>query len=97
MIWRLSTSVKKTLVKMIQDLGNNLEAKIDKIQETMSKIIGYLRIKQAEIQNTITEIYSLEATNSRMQEAEEQISEMEDRLAEISDAEQKRKKKIEKK
>ena len=59
--------MKKTLVKMIQDIGNNLEAKIDKIQETMSKIIGYLRIKQAEIQNTITEIYSLEATNSRLQ------------------------------
>ena len=41
---------------MIQDLGNKLEANIDKLQETLSKEIQDLRIKQAEIQNTITEI-----------------------------------------
>ena len=40
------------------------------------------------MQNTITEIKkSLEATNSRIQEAEEQISEVEDRLVEIMDVE----------
>ena len=44
------------IVKMIQDLGNKLEVKIDKLQETMSKEIEDLRIKQAEMQNTITEI-----------------------------------------
>ena len=45
----------------------------------------------------ITEIKnSLEATNSRIQEAEEQISEVEDRLVEMADAEQKREKKTEK-
>ena len=50
------------------------------------------------MQNTITEIKnSREATNSRIQEAEEQISEVEDRLVEIMDAEQKREKKIENK
>ena len=54
------------IVKMIQDLGNKLEAKIDKLQETLSKAIEDLRIKQAEMQNTITEIKnSLDATNSR--------------------------------
>ena len=37
---------------MIQDLGNKLEAKIDKLQETLNKEI---KIKQAEIQNTITQ------------------------------------------
>ena len=42
------------------------------------------------MQNTITEIKnSLEAANSRIQEAEEQRSEMEDRLVEITDVEQK--------
>ena len=45
------------------------------------------------MQNTITEIkHSPEAANSRIQEAEEQISEVEDRLVEIMDAEQKREK-----
>ena len=59
------------IVKMIQDIGNKLEAKIDKLQETLSLEIQDLRIKQAELQNKITEIKnSLEATNSRIQEAE---------------------------
>ena len=48
------------------------------------------------MQSTITEINSLEATNSRTQQAEEWIHEVEDRLVEITDVEQKRKK-IEKK
>ena len=47
------------------------------------------------MQNTITEIKnSLEATNSRIQEAEERKSEVEDRLVEIMDAEQKREKRL---
>ena len=41
----------KMIVKMMQDLGNKLEAKIDKLQETPSKEIEDLRNKQAEIQN----------------------------------------------
>ena len=45
------------------------------------------------MQNTITKIKnSLEAVNSRIQEAEELISKVEDRLLEITDVEQKRKK-----
>ena len=44
------------IVKMIQDLANNMEANIHKLQETVSKEIQDLRIKEAEIQNTITEI-----------------------------------------
>ena len=60
-----------------------------------SKEIEDVRIKQAEMQNTITEIKnSLEAANSRIQEAEERISEVEDRLEEITDAEQKREKRL---
>ena len=31
--------IRLMLVKMIQDLGNELEAKIDKLQETLSKEI----------------------------------------------------------
>ena len=47
------------------------------------------------MQNTITEIKnSLEAANSRIQEAQEPISEVEDRLVEIMGAEQKREKRL---
>ena len=38
---------------MIQDLGNELEAKTDKLQETLNKEIEDMKVKQAEIQNTI--------------------------------------------
>ena len=38
-----------TIVKMIKDFGNKLEAKIDKLQETMNKEIKDLKIKQADI------------------------------------------------
>ena len=36
------------IVKMIQDLGNKLEPKTDKLQETLSEEIEELRVKQAE-------------------------------------------------
>ena len=50
------------------------------------------------MQNTVTEIKnSLEAANSRIQEAEGQIREVEDRLVESKIAEQKREPKVEKK
>ena len=58
--------MKKTrlmIVKMILYLGNNLEAKTDKLQETLNKEIKDIEIKQAEMQNTITEINSLEQIN----------------------------------
>ena len=62
---------------------------------TLSKEIQDIKLKQEEVQNTITEIKnSLEAANSRIQEAEERISEVEDRLVEITDAEQKREKRL---
>ena len=57
----------RLMIVKIQDLENKLEAKIDKLQETLSKE-NRIKIKQAEMQNTITEIKnSLEGTNSRIQ------------------------------
>ena len=43
--------MKKTLmtVKIIQDFGNKLEAKTDKLQETLNKEIENLKIKQSEM------------------------------------------------
>ena len=60
------------MLKMMQDIGNKLEAKVDNLQETLSKEIQEIKLKQEDMQNTITEIKnSLEAANSRIQEAEE--------------------------
>ena len=79
----------------MQDIGNKLEAKMNNLQETLSKEIQDIKPKQEEMRNTVTEIKnSLEAANSRIQEAEERISGVEDRLEEITDAEQKREKRL---
>lgn len=83
------------IIKMMQDIGNKLEAKMDNLQETLSKEIQNIKLKQEEMQNRITEIKnSLEAANSRIQEAEERISEVENRLVEIIDGEQNREKRL---
>ena len=39
-------------VKMIQDIGNKLEARTNKLQETLSKEIQNLKLIQAEMQST---------------------------------------------
>ena len=81
------------MLKIMQDIGNKLEAKM----ETLTKEIQDIKLKQEETQNTITEIKNLlEAANSSIQEAEEQTSEVEDRCVEITDAEQKREKRLKK-
>ena len=41
---------------MIQDSGNKLEAKTDDLQQTLCKEIQYLKLKQEEMQNAVTEI-----------------------------------------
>ena len=67
---------------------------MDNLQETLTKEIQDIKLKQEEMQNTITEIKnSLEADNSRIQEAEERISEVEDRLVEITDFQNRKEKK----
>ena len=63
------------IVKMIQNLGNRME----KIQETFNKDLEELKSKQTVMNNTINYIKnSLEGINSRITEAEEQISDLED-------------------
>mgnify|MGYP001342117380 CR=1 FL=1 len=69
-----------------------MEAKIDKLQEILNREIEDLKIKQGEMPNTITEIKnSLDRTNCQVQEEEEQINKVEDRLVEIADMEQNKK------
>ena len=83
------------MLKMMQGIGNKLGAKMDNLQETLTKEIQDIKLKQEEMQNTVTEIKnSLEAANSRIQEAEERISEVQDTLVEITDAEQRRERRL---
>ena len=72
---------------MIQDLRIRMEAKIEKMQEMFNKDLDELKNKQTEI-NTITEMKTtLEGINSRITEAEEWISDLEDRMVEFTAAE----------
>ena len=91
------------IVKMIQDLGKRMEAKIEEMQEMFSKgleelknkHLEELKYKQTEMNNTITEMRNtLEGLNSRITEAEEQISDLEDRLVEFTAAEQNKEKRM---
>ena len=53
------------MLKMLQDIGNKLEAKMDNLQETLSKEIEDIKLKQEEMKNTITEIKnSLKGSNT---------------------------------
>ena len=72
-------------VKMIQNLENRME----KMQESTNKDLEELKNKYTQMDNTITEIKNtLEGTHSRITEPEEWISELENRMAEITAKEQ---------
>ena len=60
------------IVKMIQDLGKRMEAKIEKMQEMFNKDLEEWKNKQTMMNNTINEVKNtLEGINSRITEAEE--------------------------
>ena len=64
------------ILKVIQNLGNRME----KIQETFNKDLEELKSKNTMMNNTTNEIKnSLDGINSRITEAEEQISDLEDK------------------
>ena len=73
------------IVKMIK----NLENKMEKMQESINEDIKELMNKHTETNSTIYEILNtLEGINRRISEAEEQISELEDKMVEIASEEQ---------
>ena len=79
------------IVKMIQNLRNTME----KIQETFNKDLEELKSKQTMVNNTINEIkISLEGTNSRITEAEEWISDLEDKTVEITTPQENKEKRM---
>ena len=70
------------IVKIIR----NLEDKMEKMQELINKDLEELKNKHTN--NTITKIKNiLEGTSSRKSEAEERISELEDKMVEITSEE----------
>ena len=79
------------IVKMIQNLGNRIE----KMQETFNKDLEELKRNQAMVNNTINEFKNtLEGFNSRITEAEERRSDLEDKIVEITTAEQNKAKRM---
>ena len=79
------------IVKMIQNLGNRM----DKMQQTFNKDLEELKMKQIMMNHTINEIKNtLDGINSRITEAEEQISYLEDKIVEITTAEQNKEKRM---
>ena len=72
------------IVKMIKNLENRME----KMQESINKDLEELKNKHTETNNTMTEIKNtLEGINNRISEAE-RISELEDKMVEITSEEQ---------
>ena len=64
------------------------------MQEMFNKDLEEIKKNQSIMNNAITEIKSpLEGTISRITEAEERMSDMEDRMVEINEAERKKEKK----
>ena len=60
------------IVKVLQNLGKTVEARIEKIQEMFKKDLEELKNKQTEMNNTITEMKNtVEGINNRITEAEE--------------------------
>ena len=85
------------IIKMIQNLENKMELRIETHTEKMQEMFKDLEETKkchSTMNRTITEIKNtLERTNSRITETKEKISEVGDRMVEISEAEQKKKKK----
>ena len=77
------------IVKMIQNLGNTME----KIQKSFNKDLEELKSKQTMMNNTLNEIKSsLEGINARITRVEEWISDLEDKIVYITNAEQNKEK-----
>ena len=83
------------IVKMIQNFEkkmelhiNSLETRFEKMQENFNKDLEEIKKSQYIMNNAINEIKNtLEGTNSRIMEAEDRISEVEDGMVEINETE----------
>ena len=75
--------VEKEIRILIVKMVKNLENKMEKMQEAIDKDLEELKNKHTETNYTVPDIKNtLEGINSRTSEAEEQISELEDKMVE---------------
>ena len=74
---------RKMIVKMIK----NLENKMKKVQESIIKDLVELKNKHTETTQLLKLKNTLEGINSRIAEAEERISELKDKMVEITSEE----------
>ena len=72
------------IVKMIK----NLENKMEKMQESMNQDLEELKNKHTETTQLLKLKNTLEGINSRIAEAEERISELKDKMVEITSEDQ---------
>ena len=78
---------------MIQDLWGNMEAQTEKLQEMFNKEIEDLKNKPTKMDSTISEMKNTQkGINSRIMEAQEWISDVEDGVVEITATEKIKKK-----
>ena len=81
----LKKEFRVMIVKMTQELGKRMDAQSEKLQDVYNKELAKIKNNQTELNNKITEMKStLEGIITRINEAEEQISELEDRVVEIT-------------
>ena len=90
------------IMKMIQNLEskmelqiNSLETKMEKMQEMFNKDLEEIKKSQLKMNNAINEIKNiLEGTMSRITKTEYRISDVENKIVEINEAERKKEKRI---
>ena len=79
------------IIKIIPNLGTGMENR----QETFNKYLEEQKSKQTMMNNTINGIKnSLQGNNTRITEAEEWINDLEDKIVEITTAEQNKEKRM---
>ena len=68
------------IVKMIQDLGKRMETQIENLKEMFNKDLEDLKSKMNSTTAEILKNNNLEGTNSRLTNAEERTSKLQDRV-----------------
>ena len=80
--------LKVIITKMLKELRRSSEDQSKKL-DVFNKKLQNIRKKQTELKNTMTEIKKyIEGINIRLDDTKQQISELEDRVVEITQAEE---------
>ena len=78
-------------VEMIHNLRKTIKTKIEKMNKMSNEDLE--EVKNEQMNNTVIEMEKCTRINNRITEAEEQVSDLEDRMVEITTAEQTKEKK----